>query len=860
VTTGDWTEVRDLQNTGLKLVGEAFPRRDDQLGFQQLFPDQKYVTSDEVKAFRTKADQDLIDQYKDWKSKVDFEDPQFKDYEGPEFISNEEYFKRYFPDDPAAQADFIRGGKDSPSMIPPESLGMKDWDTLMNEGVFSYDDVSFLNKVMPQRYLTAEDIAKAKARLEEPPLAEKSGGAIHMQAGGLSKLAKILKKDAPNIIIPSDISRVKEAVRQSKGDFGARRVERAADEIPNLDKLYKEEALKQAFTGDNAKALMTMNPKDFERYATPIPKSAEMPMQYRVNDLMRVKGGFDDVPFFLINKEEQGLPLIPFISGHEGRHRNRAMAKKGVEQGLVELLPRAELREPLPRRSQEEYIEALKKELEMTGNMVEPQIYQQSGTDSFLDNLNKTDSKVRRPAIKLPDIYAKGGIAMAPGGLIHMASGGSPTGGIPSMQDTLKNIQNYSVLKQGAPRKPNELGGVILSGASWMAGDEKTRLAKQLFGEDVTNTAIGGQKTSDVLNQLNAFERDGGTFQKGATVVLDIGANDIAQGVDKDTIRKNLNEIVSRLGDSGVNVILSGQPEAKSYEEAINSTTLQMDDLYNDIAAKHPNVTLVDAMSGMLNQKDLMDESGFHLNSDDAKLAYFSQFANAYKGTANQGEIGIPKQVTQTDNVVDIPQEIAQITQTSVPETSYTPEVTYTPEVISMPAVVEAERQPSAGYTYAQNNSSIDNYYNVINDYLAQERTQDEIQAAMEQYGVSQADVDAARGFGAGKVDDSYATAQYKRGGITRMASGGLIKNLLKMTPKEEALAKLPQMKAELAAKQALEAEYKKAMREIPYDQQITLKEWEATRLPPASEANNVVNPTIPKAKGGLTKLRKQYA
>jgi hypothetical protein len=92
------------------------------------------------------------------------------------------------------------------------------------------------------------------------------------------------------------------------------------------------------------------------------------------------------------------------------------------------------------------------------------------------------------------------------------------------------------------------------------------------------------------------------------------------------------------------------------------------------------------------------------------------------------------------------------------------------------------------------------------------------------------------------------------------MGPGGLIKNLLKMTPKEEALAKLPQMKAELAAKQALEAEYIKAMREVPYDQQITLKEWEATRLPPASEANNVVNPTIPKAKGGLTKLRKQYA
>jgi len=176
----------------------------------------------------------------------------------------------------------------------------------------------------------------------------------------------------------------------------------------------------------------------------------------------------------------------------------------------------------------------------------------------------------------------------------------------------------------------NQLSGVVLAGASWMAGDEKTKLAEEAFGQNVTNTAVGGQKTSDVLNQLNVFERDGGTFAPGTTVVLDIGANDIAQGVDEATIRANLNEIVSRLGDKNVKVILSGQPEANSYDEAIKSTTLQMDDLYSDIAKNNSNVTLVDAMSGMLNQKDLMDESGFHLKDDASKLAYLTKFSDAY--------------------------------------------------------------------------------------------------------------------------------------------------------------------------------------------------------------------------------------
>ena len=73
-------------------------------------------------------------------------------------------------------------------------------------------------------------------------------------------------------------------------------------------------------------------------------------------------------------------------------------------------------------------------------------------------------------------------------------------------------------------------------------------------------------------------------------------------------------------------------------------------------------------------------------------------------------------------------------------------------------------------------------------------------------------------------------------GGLIHMGPGGLIKNLLKMTAKEEALSKLPQMKAETAAKQALEAEYQKAMRSVPYDKQVTLKDWEATRVLPAAE------------------------
>lgn len=233
--------------------------------------------------------------------------------------------------------------------------------------------------------------------------------------GGRIKAPKV---NAPAVVPRSTLTELQNYVREREGGYGAARLERAADEIKNLEKLYTQDALRQAFTGDNASALMTMNPADFEKFATPIPPSAKpfdpsggVMDKYSVStdDYIKylaevyAKGGFSDVPFLEINKTEQGLPLTPFISGHEGRHRSRAMAGAGEEAGLVRLLPRAELREPFPRRYREDYIEALKKELEMTGNKVKPQTWTEPDPNSFNGKV------IRRPEIDLPDIYAKGG-------------------------------------------------------------------------------------------------------------------------------------------------------------------------------------------------------------------------------------------------------------------------------------------------------------------------------------------------------------------------------------------------------------------------------------------------------------------
>jgi hypothetical protein len=305
----------------------------------------------------------------------------------------------------------------------------------------------FPHQVVDQQYL--DEMGKYQDRVKQITGYNKGGAVKKFQAGGKAKVVKSLADlfesyypkvaktsvietiEAPAIVIPKGISRVKEAVRTAKGNYGAKRVERAADEIPNLEKMFTDEALREAFSGDNAKAVMTMNPADFEKYAAQLhfknsvgPNAAKLASQGDLSKhtmtteeylkyLRTLPEGFTDVPFLQISKEETGLPLMPYITGHEGRHRSRALAGAGEQKSLVRLMPNYELRESLPRRHQDEYIEALKEEMAMTGNKVKPEKY-------FDDSLPK-NQLIERPPIDLPDFYAKGGKvkAYATGGAVE---------------------------------------------------------------------------------------------------------------------------------------------------------------------------------------------------------------------------------------------------------------------------------------------------------------------------------------------------------------------------------------------------------------------------------------------------------
>jgi hypothetical protein len=279
-------------------------------------------------------------------------------------------------------------------------------DMAKNLGVFKPEQIKSAIGNRGTYDINEPEVNKAKGGLASQEPKYGPGGAIAKMALKAAPAPK-----APQIIKPSTLTELKRIVEKEKGGYGARRVERAADEVPNLEKMYTLDALKERFTGDNAKALMTMSPADFEKFATELqgktsvgPKAAEsakqgeiskytVPTNEYVKHLERI-AMFDSVPYLNLAKEEVGLPLLPYVSGHEGRHRSRALAGKGEKRNLVGVTPTMDLREGLPRRSQEEFIEAMKKELELSGGLVLPQSEPMMGG---------------RPPIILPDVYAKGG-------------------------------------------------------------------------------------------------------------------------------------------------------------------------------------------------------------------------------------------------------------------------------------------------------------------------------------------------------------------------------------------------------------------------------------------------------------------
>ena len=246
-----------------------------------------------------------------------------------------------------------------------------------------------------------------------PDFMKAAGGAVEGYGGG----GKV-----------GTLNELMQLIKNQGGSAAAKRLERAADLVPNLEHKFQPQALKNAFAGDNASAVMVMKPGDFEKYAAPISKahktSLEKPygignaadfeawdqmpkgtyedyVKYLKQYAEPGNGGFSSVPFLQLDQAKGSY--FPHIQGHEGRHRTAALESLGDPSTLVQMKPYPNLRESMPRRSQEEYLDAL---VQKIGNrpMVTPEI---------TTNPDKPMETLKRGLIDLPEMFAVGGTIKA---------------------------------------------------------------------------------------------------------------------------------------------------------------------------------------------------------------------------------------------------------------------------------------------------------------------------------------------------------------------------------------------------------------------------------------------------------------
>ena len=222
------------------------------------------------------------------------------------------------------------------------------------------------------------------------------------------------------------------------------------------------------------------------------------------------------------------------------------------------------------------------------------------------------------------------------------------------------NEYNFS---QTAPTSGGMLSGNILAGASWNSSN--TALQNQLTeatGQATSNYAVGGATTADTLNQLNTYLAGGGQFDPNATVFLQTGGVDFLQGVDKGTIKDNINQIVKTLGDQGVNVVLTGSPYAKSVEDVVNNNfNPEVDQLFKDVAKENNNVALVGTQGEILQNKALLVDA-LHTNAEGTAV-YNQSVIDALSQFKNEVPSSTPQaiaQAYQTNTVATTPSVITQ--------------------------------------------------------------------------------------------------------------------------------------------------------------------------------------------------------
>lgn len=134
----------------------------------------------------------------------------------------------------------------------------------------------------------------------------------------------------------------------------------------------------------------------------------------------------------------------------------------------------------------------------------------------------------------------------------------------------------------------------------------ETRLLQKGYSVKVYNSGLSGETSSGALQRVNwvlSLNPD--------IVILGIGANDAIRGINLDITKQNIIDIIDKLEESNVKVVLSGQ---EIYENLGSDYVGKFKELYPQVASEK-NVTLIPFfLEGVAANSSLNNNDQIHPN------------------------------------------------------------------------------------------------------------------------------------------------------------------------------------------------------------------------------------------------------
>src|SRR5438270_5107016 len=134
----------------------------------------------------------------------------------------------------------------------------------------------------------------------------------------------------------------------------------------------------------------------------------------------------------------------------------------------------------------------------------------------------------------------------------------------------------------------------------------EARLREQGIAAHVINAGVSGDTTAAGLARL-----DWSLADKPDVVILELGGNDMLRGIDPETVRANLEAMISRIQASGAKLLLAGMRAPSNWGEDYRR---EFDRIYPELAQAHGVALYPFLLDGVALDARLNQPDGRHPN------------------------------------------------------------------------------------------------------------------------------------------------------------------------------------------------------------------------------------------------------